>query len=166
MNKSFSTFISLFSSKIVRCFLPFLFLVFCWTSNAQEYKSYQWDSVPKLHQISTTDQQLPELVLKENQMLEFTLLDNNFICYKLYHKIIKVNSDEAIERNNRIYLPMAASAKIIINKARVINSRGDVRVLKNEDIKEGINEETKTTYQYFALEGVDKGSEIEYLMIM
>ena len=38
--------------------------------------------------------------------------------------------------------------------------------MKNEDIKEGINEETKTTYQYFALEGVDKGSEIEYLMIV
>jgi hypothetical protein len=41
-----------------------------------------------------------------------------------------------------------------------------VKELKDDDIKEGVNEETKTSYRYFALEGVDKGSEIEYLMVI
>jgi hypothetical protein len=153
-------------SNIIKFHLLILCLAIGGSLFAQEYKSYQWDSLPKLHQLNAADQQQPELVLKENHILEYVLVNNNFVCYKLLHKIIKVNSDEAIERNNRIYLPMAASAKIIVNKARVISARGEVKVLKNEDIKEGINEETKTTYQYFALEGVDKGSEIEYLMIL
>lgn len=149
-------------------FLIILLIGFCNTLLAQEpeYKSYQWEASPKLHQLSESDQQIPELVVKESHILEFVLDKNNFLCYKLLHKIIKVNSDEAIERNNRIYLPLAASAKIIVNQARVINLKGEVKELKNEDIKEGINEETKTTYRYFALEGVDKGSEIEYMMIV
>jgi len=146
--------------------LIILLLIFCVSAFSQEYKSYQWDSLPRLHQFNGADQLLPELIVKESHILEYELHNNTFVCYKLLHKIIKVNNDDAIERNNRIYLPMAVSAKIIINKARVISAKGEVKVLKNEDIKEGINEETKTIYKYFALEGVDKGSEIEYLTVI
>jgi hypothetical protein len=63
------------------------------------------------------DQLLPELVLKETHILEYVLNNNTFICYKLMHKIIRVNNDEAIERNNRIYLPLAESAKLLVDKS-------------------------------------------------
>ena len=127
MNQSHSSKTTTFSrmeSKIIKFHLLILSLAFCGSLFAQEYKSYQWDSLPKLHKLSAADEQLSELVVKETHVLEYVLVNNNFVCYKLLHKIIKVNNDEAIERNNRIYLPMSASAKIIVNKARVISARG------------------------------------------
>ena len=50
-------------------------------SSAQEpeYKSYHWDSIPKLHQLGQRDQLLPELVLKETHILEYVLNNNTFI---------------------------------------------------------------------------------------
>ena len=137
-------------------------------SNAQEpfYKSYNWDTIPKLHNLSTYDQQFGELDLKDYHVLEYYMDDNQMVCLNLVHKIVRVANDKAIEKNNRIYLPLNDIAKIVVNKARVINSQGIVKELKDEDIKESVDEQTKVTYKYFALEGVDKGSEIEFLMVI
>jgi hypothetical protein len=130
------------------------------------YKSYNWEPKPRIHQLNDTDSQLPELVMKELHLLEYTTINDEQVCYYLIHKIIRVNSDEAIKRNNRLYLPLSDNAKLIVNKARVINSNGQVKELKESDIKEGIDEDSKSTYRYFALDGIDKGSEIEYLNVI
>ena len=137
-------------------------------SFAQEpfYKSYHWEASPKLHVLSANDQQIQELDLKDFHVIEYYMDGNQLVSLNLVHRIIRVSNDKAIEKNNRIYLPLADLAKLLVNKARVINSNGVVREFRNEDIKEGVNEETKASYRYFALEGVDKGSEIECLMVI
>ena len=130
------------------------------------YTNYTWSEVPRLHQLNEHESQLSELVLKETHLVEYAMKDDQFVSYNLVHKIIRVNDDMAIEMNNRIYLPLAEFAQMMVTKVRVINSKGQVKELKNEDIKDGVNEETKVAYRYFALEGLDKGSEIESLMVI
>ena len=145
-----------------------LIVIFYSVSIAQEpyYKSYNWDTLPKLHTLSSYDQQFGELCLKDFHAIEYYMDDNQIVCLNLLHKIVKVSDDKSIVKNNRIYLPMNDLSKLLVIKARVINSKGIVKEFRNDEIKEGIDEQTKSNYKYFALEGVDKGSEIEFLMVI
>ena len=83
--------------------------------------------------------------------------------YVLIHKRIKVFTDQGIERFNKLYLPVFEDNGFLIEKARVINSKGEIIELRKEDVKEGIDEDSERKYRYFALDGIDKGSEVEYI---
>jgi hypothetical protein len=128
-----------------------------------EYKKYEWESSPKLHKISAYNKTFSEIILKENNIVEYIYDKNDLVCYILRHKIIKANTDEGVMRNNRIILPISDKSQMLITKARVINSKGEVKELQQSDIKVDEDKESKTTYHYFALEGLDVGSEIEYI---
>ena len=127
---------------------------------------YKWDADPKLHTIDSADINDGELVLMYKRTIEFAYNDKGQLtCYQLTHKTIRVNSDEAIESNNKIYVPSDDDKRIIEHKARVITSTGKVMELNKDDIKEAVDEESDQTYHYYALEGIDKGSEIEYFTL-
>ncbi len=127
---------------------------------------YNWEKTPVLHTLSETDQKIPELVLKDKMSIEFAYNDKGELeAYKLHHVIIRVNSDDAINNNNKIYLPYYNTSEMVKQKVRVINSKGKVINLDDDDIKDSTDEETESVLRYFALEGVDLGSEIEYYFI-
>lgn len=135
--------------------------------NAQDpiYKTYNWEDSPKLHTISTSEKEYSSVILKENQTVEFAYNDDVLTSYILIHKIIKANNDEGIIRNNRIFLPLSDDTRMLDTKARVITSKGVIKELKESDVKVGEDKETKSVYRYFALEGLDEGSEIEYIIV-
>jgi hypothetical protein len=138
---------------------------FAITAQEPEYKTYNWQSSPVLHPISTDESNNSSIILKENHIIEYAYENETLMCYMLLHKIIKANNDEGIMKNNRIFLPFSDKTRMLVTKARVITSNGEIKELKESDIKEGVNNETQTTYRYFALEGLDKGSEIEYIIV-
>ena len=152
----------------------FLFILIIWANSISSllygqnptFQNYKWDTEPKLHTLTTGELQISELELKETHIIEYAMKEDKLVSYNLVHKIIRVNDDKAIEMNNRIYLPLAEYAKMLVTKVRVINANGQVKELKDEDVKNGVNEETKVAYRYFALEGLDKGSEIESVMVV
>ncbi len=129
-----------------------------------EHQNYDWEKAPALHQISPADNAFPEVVLMEKQSIEYAFDQEGSLSeYYLIHRVIKVNSDEAIESNNKIYLPLYNIEEVLINKARVITSDGQIKEVGPDDIKQATDEENKESYLYFAIEGVDIGSEIEYI---
>ncbi len=129
--------------------------------------SYDWDKTPVLHTLSEADQKLPELVLKDKLTMEFVYDKKGELeAYKLHHVIIRVNSDDAINNNNKIYLPYYNTSDMVKQKVRVINSKGKVITLDENDIKESKDEESESVLRYFALEGIDLGSEIEYYFLL
>jgi hypothetical protein len=154
-------------NTLMRFAFVLLISVFCIGVRAQEpeYKKYNWEPVAALHPISPNDKEFPSIVLKENHIVEFALDSDQLVCYTILHKIIKANNDDGVVQNNRIFLPFSVNTKMLVTKARVINSKGEIKELKEKDIKEGVNNETKTTYRYFALDGLDVGSEIEFILI-
>ncbi len=132
------------------------------------YKDYAWEKDPKLSVLDSNLKDESEVVLKYKSCLEYVYNDElgRLEQYSLMHKIIKVNSDDAVEANNRVYLPLRNINNVVFQKARVITSKGEVIEVNKSDIKEAEDEENKRKYKYFALRGVDVGSEIETMYLV
>ncbi|WP_339753146.1 DUF3857 domain-containing protein [uncultured Winogradskyella sp.] len=142
------------------------FCLFILTANSQAfYKNYDWDKTPNYN---TKDYANDNLVaLKEKITTEFFFTeDSQFVEFYLEHKTYYLNSDEAIEDYNKIYLPYDSDSELLVNKARVITPSGKVIDLDDSKILTATNDETKRTYKYFAFEGIEKGSFIEFMYVV
>jgi len=156
--------------KLFQSLLSFLFFIgfsivsFSQSFNEQtpEYDDYDWESNPTLTDVSVSDTNVSEYVLKHKNSVEFIQIDNGISEMRLIHKKIKLLTDRGIEENNRIYIPIGNN-ELIFQKARVITSEGDVKLLSSNDIKQGVDAETNREYKYFAFEGIDINSEIEFM---
>ena len=148
-------------------FIKSLILLLCITSNSSAqtspfYKSYDWDTNPN-YVIEASDKDI--IALKEKVVTEFFFEDQNLTEYYLEHKVLWLNSDDRIEEYNKVYLPYASNASLVANKARVIKKTGEIIVLDASKILQAENEETGSKYNYFAFEGIEKGSIIEYYYV-
>ncbi|WP_298882428.1 DUF3857 domain-containing protein [uncultured Polaribacter sp.] len=128
------------------------------------FKSYDWETTPSYKVDANTTEEM--LALKEKTVTEFYFLDKNLIEFYLEHKVLWLNSDDAIEEFNKIYLPFSARAELQINKARVITPEGKIINLDKSKILTAEDEETGRKYKYYALEGITKGSFIEYMYVV
>jgi hypothetical protein len=127
--------------------------------------NYSWNEDPMA--ITCPDSLLnePELNLKKVFLVEFTYDDaGDFVEYDLFHRVSYLGSDEAIENNNRVYLPIGNDETLELSKARAINPNGKVIELSEDDIKSAEDEEGNMTY-YYAFKGLEKGSIIEYYYV-
>jgi len=136
--------------------------------NAQNFnfKDYTWEEESLPYQATDAEKELPEIELKDKRVIELHIEDDGTaLLYNLSHYIKYLNSKEAIERNNKIYLPISYSENIIKQIARVTNPDGKVVELDKNDILEAEDEESGRKYKYFALEGLELGSTMEYIII-
>lgn len=92
--------------------------------------------------------------------IEYIFEGKELFVYYRYYKRIRVQDDKGIERYNKIYVPVFRNAEMRDLKARTILPSGKMVPLPSEKIKE-VDEEG-TRYKMFAMEGVEKGSEVEY----
>ena len=81
----------------------------------------------------------------------------------LVHKIIRLNNDEGIDNNNKIYLPTNNLTDLKVYKARIIYEDGKTRELEKEDIKEVKDKYGRVKVLYYAIEGVKKGVDLEVI---
>lgn len=131
------------------------------------HREYDWDNQEEFMPLSAKDSSEPELILKDFLSYEYNYdEEGDFTRYVFRHKAILVNSDESIERNNRIYLPLGQDKDIFRQEARVVRPDGTIIEMNEENIKEAIDESTDRIYKYFALDGLVKGSIVEYLYLV
>ncbi|WP_240915509.1 DUF3857 domain-containing protein [Polaribacter sp. 20A6] len=135
--------------------------------NAQEkpfFESYDWEVNPNYK----VDKEISEdmIAVKEKTVTEFYFQEDDLVEFFLEHKVLWLNSDDAIEEFNKIYLPFSSEAEMQVNKARVITADGKIINLDKSKILTAEDEETVSTYKYFALEGITKGSFIEYMYVV
>lgn len=136
-------------------------------SFAQEYsfKNYSWDEKPNL-EIPENYKNLNEVILDRTEKIELTISGTVAKQFHMKHERIYINADDAIERNNKIYIPFNLDESVLLNKARVILKSGKIILLDKKDIKEEINEETQVKYNFFAVNGLEKGAIIEKVYIL
>ncbi|MDF2457092.1 MAG: hypothetical protein K0R51_3085 [Cytophagaceae bacterium] len=163
----------LFLKKSKAVFLVLFYLLTASKVFAQDsliYVNFDWSAKPIAYRIDTTSfKDELEVYLLNNKGYEFAYdkeNDGELVEFELTHRIIKVNSDDAIERNNKVYIPKKAGAKIIKQKARVIKANGKIKELNESNIKESFDEETQKSYTYFAVDNIEKGDQIEYFYIV
>lgn len=136
--------------------------------NAQDYtfKNYNWDEKLTSVEIPEKYKNLNEVVLERDIKIE--LLNDKGAAKQFYllHEKTAVNTDDAIERNNRVYIPHTGSENLLVKKVRVFLKNGKVLTFNNDDIKEEIDEERNIKYNYFAINGLEKGAIIEKFFII
>ncbi|MFM1875285.1 MAG: hypothetical protein RL266_1022 [Bacteroidota bacterium] len=135
----------------------------CTSAQELEFASYNWQDTPEFG-ISNIDTSIDEMVLLQKTMYEYYFKGDDFLEHYTWHKATYVNSDKAIEANNKIYIPANATVENLTEKVRVFQPNGDVVELTKKDVQKYENEEEGTSYRYFAVEGIEKGSVIELLI--
>ncbi|HEX8059432.1 MAG TPA: DUF3857 domain-containing protein [Cyclobacteriaceae bacterium] len=123
---------------------------------------YQWEQQRSRTKLSADEQKLPELMIKNHVLYEYTFENDEFLMYSTHHKIIYVNSNEAIQKHNRIYISMNNTMGLTAVKARAINKAGKAVYFDETNLKEIKEEASGNAYRIFAMEGVEIGSEVEY----
>jgi len=129
-----------------------------------DIQDYDWKELPNF-EVPEVLKDEHEIVLQDKRILEYGFENDYFLEYYLQHKIIYVVTDNGVENNNKIYVPSAETSMMLINKARVMTSSKKIIELEQSDIKEARDEETGQVYNYFALEGLDEGSFVEFLYL-
>jgi len=149
-------------------FIILLILASNYSISAQEtpfYKTYDWEKTPKIDFNTNPNEDI--ICFKDKEISEFIYdKDNQLTEYFLVHKIYWLNSDAKIEEYNKVYLPFNDESELVANKARVITKDGKINELDDSKIFTAKDDESKQTYKYYAFEGVEKGSYIEYYYVI
>ncbi len=149
--------------------ISLLVILFCSSFGfAQEFsfKNYNWDEKQTKVEIPAKYVDEKEVILERNTKIEFFSEKGKANQYYLLHEKKYINSDDAVERNNKIYIPFATNESVLTTKARVILKNGKVIELKNSDVKEETDEERGIKFKYFAINGLEKGAVIEKIFIL
>ncbi len=147
-------------------------LVFCFalaangqmeTDSIWRIENYDWEETPtpETRPFITA---LDEAIIHYTHLLELRYEGEDATMFELIHRRIWVGNENVIQSYNKLYLPLTNSADAQIIKARVLLPNGTVLHLDADDVQEG-KDEDDNVYQYFALDGVQKGSIVEYLFL-
>ena len=128
-----------------------------------EYKSYHWDSTPRIHKLSPDEQKMGIVVIKDKRIIEYYPLNGDIVMYVTHHMIIRVNSEKAIEEFNTVYIPVPDGVTLEEVEARSITKDGKVTMLNSGNIKDVDNYQNMGHYKIFAIDGIEQGSEVEYM---
>lgn len=148
----------------------FFLLVFL-TSNfifSQEYsfQDYNWNEKDTKTVIQKEYENLNEVILDKTIKVEIVLQGQQSFQYYLVHQKTLINSNDAIEKNNKMYVPIYENESIVTNKVRVILKNGKIINLDQKDIKEEIDQEKQMKFNYFAINGLEIGAIIEKLLVL
>lgn len=155
----------------MKFFLTLFVFFSAFISVAQDayYAKYDWDKNPTKIVPTTKELTKDEFIVREKRSVQVLFEEipgenrSTTAEFSLVHVIRFINTDKGIERNNKVYISNGPYDKVLVQKARVIRPDGKILELRESDIQEAKDEEGNVTDRYFALDGLEKGSVIEYL---
>ncbi len=127
------------------------------------YDKYNWSETPEAIQNDTVKAVNGAKCTFERRIKEvYISKEDRFEEINVFHRRIKIETHNAIDNNNKIYVPLTDVIEIMAIKARFISPAGKITELTQESIKEVKNLENSGDYKIFAIEGAEIGGEIEY----
>lgn len=129
------------------------------TTNIEPEK---WAEKPVISKVNDKYSKESAVVLMDRRKIEYTdEAKGQMAEYYTLHKIAHINDDRGIEYFNKVYLGVTENADIVAIKGRTILADGRIIELDKNNIKD-IKEEDGNIYKIFAMDGLEKGCEIEY----
>lgn len=137
-----------------------------------EYKDYTYSDSTGLTKLSTKDTSYSAVFIIDKKVREIlfsddfkgqTLSRKLSFAFTTYHRRIRLNNDEAVERYNTMYIPLGYDGDLLNLKARSINPDGTITDFDTTNIKLIENYENSGPMKTLAIEGVQVGAEIEYI---
>ncbi len=159
--------------KISKYLLALLLLVGYQNTQAQEeeytayfnYEDYDWEEDQARFE-GEIDDSTAAIITKEKYIYNYYYNEEDrFAMQRLYHQRVYLNSTRALEEYNRVYLPSGEGNELLKFRARAFT--GDkVIEIDEDDIQTGqLEDDPEQEYDYFAFEGLEVGSEIEYYYV-
>jgi len=145
-------------------FCLFLFCISAGYAQDYEFKNYHYSDRKIDVPAKYADEN--EIILEKHIKVELIAAQKGAYQVFLLHEKVLINSDDAIERNNRVYIPFRLDESLLTNKVRVILKNGTVINLKSNDIKEEVDQEKGVKYNYYAVNGLEKGAILEKIFVI
>ncbi len=138
--------------------------VFCGSSYAQDGKNSYWDEHPSPHHVPKEWEKESAVMVEENTALRYEdNADSQLVMHRTVHRIIKVLDDKGIDDFNTMKVPVYPGQELETLKARTILPNGTVLDVSRDKMKETKDDDNKTDI-VFALDGVEKNAEVEWLV--
>lgn len=128
------------------------------------YANYDWKDHVTV-ELTEEEKNKDVIILFEKRSVNIYEAGESVVQANLLHTKKLLNTDAGITQSNKVYVSGGNSEDLVIQKARVINPNGKIIYLNKEDVKEFKDEEGNTEYFYFALEGLEVGSIVEYIQL-
>ncbi|MCC3157669.1 DUF3857 domain-containing protein [Hymenobacter sp. 15J16-1T3B] len=164
------------ASTLQRPLLALLLAGIAWPALAQKnakpelpggltYADYKWQDRHARLPVSAADASQPAVILRDFTAREYVFdARHRPLMYTVEHRIVRVNTDEGIEQYNKIYLPIDGDGQVVQLRARTVSPRGQVVEVAEKDMKElKDGEGSRRNFRIIAVDGVEKGSEVEYI---
>lgn len=126
---------------------------------------YTWEENRKRIKLTAEEAALNELFLKQHAEYNYRFEGEQLVMDYILHRIIYVNNPEAIQKHNRLKIPLNNVLEVLDIRARTITKDGKVILFDKNNLKEIKDEESGNAFKVFALEGIEVGSEIEYYFV-
>lgn len=153
------------SSKYKSNLIATLFFCSLININAQDntyYSTIGWEDSVEYEKYDVKS----KLITDIKELSEFHFEDKELVEYYCKYQREYLPDDKDIEENNRRSITYADHSEVMLAKARVIRPNGSVVQLEESDLLEAVNEESGEKSKYFAFEGLEKQSIIEYMFVM
>lgn len=106
------------------------------------------------------------IILYRDRTSEYEYDNNgNLLEYFFFRSVIYLRTDKAVDNYNKIYINISNAIELEEYDARVLYRNGSSKELGEEVLKEGTTEEG-ATYNYFAIEGAEEGSIVDYYYVV
>ncbi len=150
--------------KLIRniCFTLFTTLALFSQIYAEEYESYKWQPQRSLTELNDEEMTYGLYYIKIFVKYQYVYdsIDDSYSCYITNHNIIRTNNNEALNKSNRVYIPMHNQAELMEVKARAIRKDNSVIIFDHVNLK--TLESDDAGYKILAIEGAEVGGEIEF----
>ncbi len=143
-----------------------ILIIFLFSSNIHSQTNYSWSSKPTFSSITAENKDENVIGIFFNEKYEYEYAeDGNLQMTHTLHKKFRLNNDDAINQFNKISVSLNDVIEIIDIKARTIKPNGKTIEFDKNNIKEIKDEESKNSYKIFAIDGIEKGDDVEYMVI-
>ncbi|TAD99380.1 MAG: DUF3857 domain-containing protein [Bacteroidetes bacterium] len=143
----------------------FLLLLMPFLSVAQDfdYKNFRWEDQPARQLLTANEVKESAVILLDKRSYEY-IYDSlgELHLYETRHKKIRLQDENAIQQYNKIYISLHEVLEMVDVKARSISENGKINEVSAESFKKVQELDLVGNVLMFAVDGLEKGSEIEY----
>lgn len=151
-------------------FIPALCLLFSvlasTPSNAQSYRDeFTWDDQDWFSKVDSKGTEDVQILFRDKASEFLFNSEGNLEEYYFFRSVVYLRTDKAVDDYNKLYINITSAQELKDYNARVMTKNKATRQLGKDAIKEGTTEDGDS-YNYFAIEGAQAGSIVDYYYLM
>lgn len=152
--------------RIYSALIPLLLTTSAVLQAQDSWSHTTWEEKPVYFSLESEDQNENAVGIFYNEKTEYLYNpEGQLEMIHTLHRRIRLNTDDAINGFNKLSVSMADVIEMEETKARVIKPDGRIVEFNSQNIREIVDAESGDNYRIFAIDGIEKEDDLEYLII-